>query len=449
MEPTANALHAGCVGNINARIVAHGRSGHSRAAVDGGQRDPPPRRRRSQTVAAQPYEEREFEGLTFVEAMSVVTIEGGIAQNVIPDRAEALVNYRYAPGRAPERGRAPPARPRSTAWTSRSSRTRRQRRRPARQRGRRRGCAPWASRGSPSRRGRRSPSSRSPASTRSTSGPASRASPTPARSRCEIAALQRTYEVLERAVRLSPVLTEMTTYPFVRLTEAKRRLAADGVEVVDFGMGEPREETPAFIRAAVAREIEAEPVSAYPLAEGVPTLRAAIAAWVERRFGVGARPEHRGHPDARARRRRSSRSPRSSTARSACRRRATRCPARGALFAGREVVDVPLTRRERLAARPRRAAVGPPRPAVAQHARQPDRRRGADRASSREAAERCRAPRRRPRLRRGLQRAVVRGRSARRRGCRPAARTSSPSTRSPSARRCPGTAAASRRATRA
>ncbi len=76
-------------------------------------------------------------------------------------------------------------------------------------------------------------------------------------------------------MRLSPVLAGMRTYPFVRLTEAKRRLIAEGVDVVDFGLGEPREETPAFIRAAVAAEIEAEPVSAYPLAEGLTVLRSA------------------------------------------------------------------------------------------------------------------------------------------------------------------------------
>ncbi len=32
-------------------------------------------------------------------------IEGGIATNVVPDRATAQLNYRYAPGRSPAGGR--------------------------------------------------------------------------------------------------------------------------------------------------------------------------------------------------------------------------------------------------------------------------------------------------------------------------------------------------------
>ena len=91
-------------------------------------------------------------------------------------------------------------------------------------------------------------------------------------------------------MRLSPVLTGLQTYPFVRLTEAKRRLVAEGRSVIDFGIGEPREETPPFLRSAVAEAIEAEPVSAYPLAEGLPELRAAAAGWVQRRFGVALDP---------------------------------------------------------------------------------------------------------------------------------------------------------------
>jgi acetylornithine aminotransferase len=89
--------------------------------------------------------------------------------------------------------------------------------------------------------------------------------------------------------RLSPAFAGMKAYPFTRLTDAKRRLAAQGVEVIDFGIGEPREETPAFIRAALADAIE--PMSGYPLAEGLPELRAAVAGWVERRYGVVLDPE--------------------------------------------------------------------------------------------------------------------------------------------------------------
>jgi succinyldiaminopimelate transaminase len=85
-------------------------------------------------------------------------------------------------------------------------------------------------------------------------------------------------------VRLSPVLTGLRTYPFVHLNEARARLADAGVPVLDFGIGEPREETPAFIREALARSVD--PQSRYPLAEGLPELRAAIAGWVARRFGV-------------------------------------------------------------------------------------------------------------------------------------------------------------------
>jgi succinyldiaminopimelate transaminase len=90
-------------------------------------------------------------------------------------------------------------------------------------------------------------------------------------------------------MRLSPVLAGMRTYPFVRLAEARRRLAAAGVPVIDFGVGEPREETPAFIREALVRSLD--PQSRYPAAEGLPELRAAIAAWTQRRFGVALDPD--------------------------------------------------------------------------------------------------------------------------------------------------------------
>src|SRR5919204_33242 len=85
-------------------------------------------------------------------------------------------------------------------------------------------------------------------------------------------------------MRLSPVLAEMATYPFVRLEEAKRAARARGLELIDFGVGDPREATDQMIRQALVDAVEER--LGYPLAVGLPELRAAIAAWIERRFGV-------------------------------------------------------------------------------------------------------------------------------------------------------------------
>lgn len=96
LEPTNNELHAGCVGNINATWRFSGKSGHSarpwladnaieRAAAG------------IQAVAATPPAEHKFGDLTYREVVSIVGIEGGIARNVIPGAATALVNMRYAP----------------------------------------------------------------------------------------------------------------------------------------------------------------------------------------------------------------------------------------------------------------------------------------------------------------------------------------------------------------
>jgi acetylornithine aminotransferase len=90
-------------------------------------------------------------------------------------------------------------------------------------------------------------------------------------------------------VQLSPALTATGTYPFVKLEEAKRRLAAEGVALIDFGKGDPREPTEPMIREALAASLTE--VSTYPLAEGLPELRESVAGWCGRRFGVDLAPD--------------------------------------------------------------------------------------------------------------------------------------------------------------
>lgn len=88
----------------------------------------------------------------------------------------------------------------------------------------------------------------------------------------------------------NPVLDAFGTYPFVRLTQAKAAAQERGAHLIDFGIGEPREETPAFIVAELVRAVQAERVSTYPTAEGLPELRTAISRWAARRFGVTLDP---------------------------------------------------------------------------------------------------------------------------------------------------------------
>src|SRR5438067_8544233 len=89
-------------------------------------------------------------------------------------------------------------------------------------------------------------------------------------------------------VRIAPTLAGMATYPFVQLEEARRRLVAEGVDVIDFGKGDPNEPTdPSIRQALVAAVPERAP---YPLAAGLPELREAAAGWCRRRFGADLDP---------------------------------------------------------------------------------------------------------------------------------------------------------------
>jgi succinyl-diaminopimelate desuccinylase len=100
LEPTDNTLQLGCLGNLNARAVFDGKAAHSARpwlgvnaiglAFDGLR----------QVLEAEPRDVV-IEGLLFREVISVTQLHGGIATNVIPARAEAILNFRYAPDRTP------------------------------------------------------------------------------------------------------------------------------------------------------------------------------------------------------------------------------------------------------------------------------------------------------------------------------------------------------------
>jgi len=95
-------------------------------------------------------------------------------------------------------------------------------------------------------------------------------------------------------IRLSPGMRAIGLYPFEELDRRVAAAIAEGRSPIDFGVGDPREETPAFIRDALVDAIE--PVSSYPRAAGLPELRRAIAGWIERRFGAAVDPDAEVQP---------------------------------------------------------------------------------------------------------------------------------------------------------
>jgi succinyl-diaminopimelate desuccinylase len=101
MEPTANRLELGCLGNLTATVTVTGEAAHTarpwlgRNAIHGAIEALAP-------FADLPARDVTVDGLTYREVASVTTIAGGTAANVVPDRVTAAVNYRYAPTQARE-----------------------------------------------------------------------------------------------------------------------------------------------------------------------------------------------------------------------------------------------------------------------------------------------------------------------------------------------------------
>jgi succinyl-diaminopimelate desuccinylase len=95
-EPTGGRVEAGCQGIFTGEVTVLGQAAHAargwlgRNAIHG-----------LSTVLTRlaAYENRRvtIDGCDFVEGMQAVEVSGGIAHNVVPDRATLLVTHRFAP----------------------------------------------------------------------------------------------------------------------------------------------------------------------------------------------------------------------------------------------------------------------------------------------------------------------------------------------------------------
>lgn len=99
LEPTSGWVEAGCQGTLHARATVRGERAHTarpwmgRNAIHAA----------SELLARVATTESEIvnvDGLEYREALQVVRVEGGVANNVVPDSCSFVVNRRFAPNRS-------------------------------------------------------------------------------------------------------------------------------------------------------------------------------------------------------------------------------------------------------------------------------------------------------------------------------------------------------------
>ena len=92
---------------------------------------------------------------------------------------------------------------------------------------------------------------------------------------------------------MNPLLRRLPPYPFERLRALFAGITPNsGLRPISLGIGEPKHPTPPFIAQALAAAANQTPsaLSVYPATAGDPVLRAACAAWLQRRYQLALDP---------------------------------------------------------------------------------------------------------------------------------------------------------------
>ena len=88
---------------------------------------------------------------------------------------------------------------------------------------------------------------------------------------------------------MNPLLARLNPYPFERWRELTRDIVPPAhLAPISLGIGEPKHATPTLVHDALVQAFPG--LAAYPATLGEPVLREAVAAWLQRRYGVVADP---------------------------------------------------------------------------------------------------------------------------------------------------------------
>lgn len=91
-------------------------------------------------------------------------------------------------------------------------------------------------------------------------------------------------------------LSKLPQYVFARLDELKANARAQGVDLIDLGMGNPDGATPSPIVEAASEALQDAKNHGYPPFEGTANFRKAITDWYRRRYDVDLDPDGEALP---------------------------------------------------------------------------------------------------------------------------------------------------------
>jgi len=86
-------------------------------------------------------------------------------------------------------------------------------------------------------------------------------------------------------------IRRLPPYVFEEVNRLKARLRAQGVDIIDFGMGNPDMPTPKHIVEKLVETARDPKSGRYSQSKGIPGLRRAMAGYYDRRFGIKLDPE--------------------------------------------------------------------------------------------------------------------------------------------------------------
>ena len=86
-------------------------------------------------------------------------------------------------------------------------------------------------------------------------------------------------------------IKRLPPYVFAEVNRLKARYRAEGMDIIDFGMGNPDMDTPGHIVDKLVETVRKPRTHRYSASKGIPGLRRAQAGYYARRFGVKLDPE--------------------------------------------------------------------------------------------------------------------------------------------------------------